>query len=174
MDEGLLIRRRVCPVCNSEFTTPGVKSDAIKIRTSDSDFHIWYAGPSPDHYTVIVCSHCWYAAFAPDFGRASESERARSQRAHLSANCLPYLTPMICLSAATAVQLTSPGRSAFLSLSCRRTQLTGTLPMRTARHGFDRAGIGRLWFSRRTLRTHAAITARRVSRTALPKCRWTM
>ena len=76
-----------CPICGTTFEYLRVRLGAVRPTGRDSDFRTRYRGTDPTLYTITVCPHCWYAAYAEEFGDASESERrllqeGAARRAH--------------------------------------------------------------------------------------------
>lgn len=83
--EALYTMNSICPLCTTEFEHFAVRKSALRIQKRDSDFHTWTEGPNPDHYAIVVCPNCWYAAFAADF----DELRTRQQQQQLAS--LPNL-----------------------------------------------------------------------------------
>lgn len=82
-----------CPVCEMVFDSYAIRSSKINLARRESDFHPCYRGPSPMHYSVVVCPLCNYAATATRFND------------RLSADSLQILT--------VALQLLSDKRADF-------------------------------------------------------------
>lgn len=64
-----------CPLCYQRFDHIRPRESAFRLQKKDSDFHLWYEGPNPNHYVVVVCSHCWYASFVGDFNELKPYQR---------------------------------------------------------------------------------------------------
>ena len=59
-----------CPVCRSRFQSLQPKTTAIRPRRGaayDRIMYTEYDGPNPNHYSVVVCPTCLYAAYGRDF-----------------------------------------------------------------------------------------------------------
>jgi len=56
------VKEFTCPYCDQVVPSPMVKSSAVRVIQREPDFHTTYAGPSPLHYSVIVCPSCCFAA----------------------------------------------------------------------------------------------------------------
>jgi hypothetical protein len=64
-----------CPLCDSEFYAYNVRSEAIKVKSRDTDFMVIYDGINPNWYLVWVCPKCYYSAFKADFHTLSDREK---------------------------------------------------------------------------------------------------
>ncbi|MEZ4502253.1 MAG: DUF2225 domain-containing protein [Dehalococcoidia bacterium] len=64
-----------CPVCDTTFEHLRVRLGAVRPTGRESDFQTRYRGTDPTLYTITVCPHCAYAAYAEEFGDVSASER---------------------------------------------------------------------------------------------------
>ncbi len=62
-----------CPVCNTTFTSKGIRSGKNKVVSTDSDLYSKFSVVNPVIYDVIVCD-CGYAALSNTFNdlRASQ------------------------------------------------------------------------------------------------------
>jgi uncharacterized protein (DUF2225 family) len=67
MGEPLWLKDVKCPACDHAFKTPRVKPSALKVKSSDSDFHKVYEDIHPLFYAVTVCPVCNYGARNDDF-----------------------------------------------------------------------------------------------------------
>lgn len=67
MDYIFFNREYTCPVCRTVFKSFAIRSSHTYVEKKESDLHIIYRGPSPLHYSVIVCPCCGYAASANSF-----------------------------------------------------------------------------------------------------------
>jgi len=76
-DKTFYTKKFTCPLCKTRFEHFAVRKSALQIEKRDSDFHTWTKGPNPDHYAVVVCPNCWYAAFTADFDELRTWQKAR-------------------------------------------------------------------------------------------------
>ena len=60
-------KKYLCPLCKMEFTSLAVRSSKINLVERETDFHPVYRGPSPLHYSIIVCPLCNYATSVKNF-----------------------------------------------------------------------------------------------------------
>lgn len=60
-------RAYTCPICMSKFNTRALRGSTVRVKERESDYHMIYDGPSPVHYSIIVCPTCYYAAAAASF-----------------------------------------------------------------------------------------------------------
>lgn len=64
-----------CPVCQSKFKTPAVKTSAQRILKRETDFQIYYKSVNPYFYDVWICNSCGYAALKIDFHNIKSYEK---------------------------------------------------------------------------------------------------
>lgn len=57
----------VCPVCKNHFEAVRVFSEAIKIKSRDSDLKPVYDGVNALMFQLVTCPKCFYTAFEDDF-----------------------------------------------------------------------------------------------------------
>ena len=67
MGEPLWLKDVKCPACDFAFKTPRVKPSALKVKSSEPDFHKIYEDVNPLLYAVTACPNCNYAARNDDF-----------------------------------------------------------------------------------------------------------
>ena len=67
MGEPLWLKDVKCPACDFAFKTPRVKPSALKVKSSEPDFHKVYEEVNPLLYAVTACPNCNYAARNDDF-----------------------------------------------------------------------------------------------------------
>lgn len=67
----------ICPVCNNNFKTRVVKTDATRIKEKDKDLFIRYKGINPYYYDVWICNICGYSAMKIDFNKIKKVEKER-------------------------------------------------------------------------------------------------
>jgi uncharacterized protein (DUF2225 family) len=65
----------VCPVSQTRFQFPRVRTRAVRPTARDSDFHVQYQGVDPTKYGIVVCPSCAYAAYFDDFAKLDEVAR---------------------------------------------------------------------------------------------------
>jgi hypothetical protein len=64
-----------CPVCTKSFTDFAVRTTKLRVERLDSDFRTCYHVIDPNHYEVIFCYHCGYAAIKQYFDRIAEKQQ---------------------------------------------------------------------------------------------------
>lgn len=69
--KGLFERHIQCPVCELEFSTVKMLSNAPRVLKREPDFYTTYIGENPVYYAVFVCPNCGYSAFEKDFKEVS-------------------------------------------------------------------------------------------------------
>ena len=62
LPKGMYFKEYKCPVCDHDFKTVRLKSNASALDKKDEDFCPYYKGLNPLHYEIIVCTECAYAA----------------------------------------------------------------------------------------------------------------
>ena len=67
MTEPIWLKEVKCQACDAVFRTPRVKPSALKVKSSDPDFHKVYENINPLLYAVTTCSGCNYSARNDDF-----------------------------------------------------------------------------------------------------------
>lgn len=65
----------VCPVSQTRFQFPRVRTRAVRPTARDSDFYVRYQGVDPTKYGVVVCPTCAYAAYFDDFPKIDDTAR---------------------------------------------------------------------------------------------------
>jgi uncharacterized protein len=76
-EESLFFKEEAtCPVCATSFEHLRVRIGAVRPTGRDSDFRTRYRGTDPTLYTITVCPHCWYAAYAEEFNDVGAAERS--------------------------------------------------------------------------------------------------
>ena len=77
-EQQFVLKRIICPACKAEFKGWQPRMTALRIRREHSDlFYAEYDGPNPNHYSVVVCPACLYAAYDNDFAELSGSVKER-------------------------------------------------------------------------------------------------
>jgi len=71
----LFDKQVICPVCDSHFKAPTVKSKSPRIISKDSDFFVKYSVANPYFYDVLVCNSCGYAAMKSDFEKLKSHKK---------------------------------------------------------------------------------------------------
>lgn len=74
--KGLFERHIKCPVCENEFETIKMLSNAPRVVKREPDFYTTYSGENPIYYAVFVCPNCGYSAFEKDFKEVSEEVKS--------------------------------------------------------------------------------------------------
>jgi len=64
-----------CPVCDKEFTDFAVRKSKLRAQKVESDFRTQYLVIDPNHYEVVLCYHCGYAALGSYFDRISDKQQ---------------------------------------------------------------------------------------------------
>lgn len=72
-----------CIYCGKAFLTKKVSYDAIKVKSRESDRHVYYESLNPNHYDVFVCPHCGIA-FVSSFGELSSFEKKILKESYIS------------------------------------------------------------------------------------------
>src|SRR5690606_26546085 len=67
----------VCPVSQTRFQFPRVRTRAVRPSHRDSDFFVRYQGVDPTKYGVVVCPSCAHAAYFDDFAKLEDDARAK-------------------------------------------------------------------------------------------------
>jgi uncharacterized protein len=65
----------VCPVSQTRFQFPRVRTRAVRPTARDSDFYVRYQGVDPTKYGIVVCPTCAYAAYFDDFPKIDDTAR---------------------------------------------------------------------------------------------------
>lgn len=60
-------RAFTCPICMTKFETRALRGSTVRVKERESDYHMIYDGPSPLHYSIVVCPTCYYAAANTSF-----------------------------------------------------------------------------------------------------------
>jgi len=69
-------KSRKCAVCEKEFTELAVRKSKLKTPTKiDTDFLSHYKEIDPNHYEVIFCIYCGYAALMANFDVITQRQR---------------------------------------------------------------------------------------------------
>jgi len=56
-----------CPVCDKEFMDFAIKKSKLRSIGTDTDFLTTYKDIDPNHYEILFCAHCGYAALTNYF-----------------------------------------------------------------------------------------------------------
>ena len=56
-----------CPLCETRFDSIKIFSDAVKVKSRDTDLKPNYDGVNPLFFSLVVCPKCYYTAFEQDF-----------------------------------------------------------------------------------------------------------
>jgi hypothetical protein len=72
----------VCPVCNSQFEAVRIFTDAIKIKSRESDLKPVYDGVNVLMFQLVSCPKCLYTSFEDDFGELQSSHVEAIKRMH--------------------------------------------------------------------------------------------
>ncbi|WP_041075868.1 DUF2225 domain-containing protein [Thermotoga caldifontis] len=67
-------KRYVCPVCKGEFESVRLFSEAIRIRSRESDLKPVYEGVNALMFQLVSCPNCLYTSFEDDFEKLTASE----------------------------------------------------------------------------------------------------
>ncbi|MGH7738934.1 MAG: DUF2225 domain-containing protein [bacterium] len=67
MSAPLWNKRLKCPFCKFEFETTRIRSSAIRIKETDSDFGHVYEGECAYFYSITACPQCNFAALNKNF-----------------------------------------------------------------------------------------------------------
>ena len=67
MSTPLWNKKLKCPFCKTEFETTRIRSSAIRVKETESDFGHIYEGECAYFYAVTVCPQCTFAALNKDF-----------------------------------------------------------------------------------------------------------
>jgi len=72
----------VCPVCNSQFEAVRIFTDAIKVKSRESDLKPVYDGVNVLMFQLVSCPKCLYTSFEDDFGELQSSHVEAIKRMH--------------------------------------------------------------------------------------------
>lgn len=72
----------VCPVCNSQFESVRIFSNAIKVKSRESDLKPVYDGVNVLMFQLVSCPKCLYTSFEDDFGELQSSHVEAIKRMH--------------------------------------------------------------------------------------------
>ena len=72
----------VCPVCNSQFEAVRIFSNAIKVKSRESDLKPVYDGVNVLMFQLVSCPKCLYTSFEDDFGELQSSHVEAIKRMH--------------------------------------------------------------------------------------------
>ena len=75
LTKGMYLKEYKCPICDHNFKTVRLKSNASALDKKDEDFCPYYKGLNPLHYEIIVCIECAYAASEAAFSDLVEYEQ---------------------------------------------------------------------------------------------------
>jgi len=64
-----------CPVCGQKFPVTKVRKSMLSVEQRDTDFYNHCSPVDPNHYTVIACPHCGYAASDATFTEVTPQEK---------------------------------------------------------------------------------------------------
>ena len=82
-----------CPVCDAEFMDFAVRKSKLRLIDADTDFKNNYHVIDPNHYEVMLCSFCGYAALQNYFTRISSRQQDMIQT-KVSPNYRPVEYPI--------------------------------------------------------------------------------
>ena len=74
-------KKFTCPVCEKEFETRVVRESKLRAIGSDSDFLARYKDIDPNHYEVLCCPDCGYAALTTYFSNVTEKQQMVMKKA---------------------------------------------------------------------------------------------
>lgn len=75
-EKTLLIDRRYnCPVCEKQFRSKGVKSNAARFVNTMADLRPIYSNINITKYDAVCCPNCGYAALTPNFNNVTVTQR---------------------------------------------------------------------------------------------------
>lgn len=72
----------VCPVCNSQFEAVRIFSNAIKVKSRESDLKPVYDGVNVLMFQLVSCPKCLYTSFEDDFGELQSSHVEAIKKMH--------------------------------------------------------------------------------------------
>ncbi|WP_448523870.1 DUF2225 domain-containing protein [Pseudothermotoga sp.] len=72
----------VCPVCNSQFEAVRIFSEAIKVKSRESDLKPVYEGVNALMFQLVSCPKCLYTSFEEDFENLTSSQAETIARMH--------------------------------------------------------------------------------------------
>ena len=64
-----------CPVCEKEFIDFAVRKSKLRAINTDTDYRTHYKDIDPNHYEVLLCSFCGYAALDSSFSRITSRQQ---------------------------------------------------------------------------------------------------
>jgi uncharacterized protein (DUF2225 family) len=62
-------KKMTCPLCESEFESVRVFSNAISVKKRDIFLRPTYQDVDPDRYSLVTCPECYFTAFESDFDK---------------------------------------------------------------------------------------------------------
>ena len=62
IEKGLYFKSFKCPICDKEVKIPAIRSSAVRLVQTESDFMPVYKDPNPLYYFVDFCKECGFAA----------------------------------------------------------------------------------------------------------------
>ena len=65
----------ICPVCDKAFTDFVVRKSKLRAITVETDFMTHYKVINPNHYEVMFCTNCGYAALSNYFDLITERQK---------------------------------------------------------------------------------------------------
>ena len=68
-------KKITCPVCEKVFETQVVRESKLRAVGSDTDFLARYKDIDPNHYEVLYCPNCGYAALTTYFPNVTERQQ---------------------------------------------------------------------------------------------------
>jgi len=82
-----------CPVCDKNFMEFMLRKSKLRTVTVESDFRTIYKDVDPNHYDVVYCTHCGYAALHSQFDKITERQQKMISE-KISVNHKPIEFPM--------------------------------------------------------------------------------
>ena len=76
LDRYFYSQEQTCPVCGQKFPVTKVRKSMCAVERRDSDLYNHCSPVDPTQYTVLVCSHCGYAASDASFTELTPAEKA--------------------------------------------------------------------------------------------------
>lgn len=77
MNEYLMEKRMLCPLCQKSFNTTKVKTTKLRIIDRDTDFCTYYEDINPYFYEINVCPECGFAFSDTHTGDIIDEKRER-------------------------------------------------------------------------------------------------
>ena len=68
-------KKFTCPVCEKVFDVQVVRESKLRVVNVDTDFLSRYKDIDPNHYEVLYCTNCGYAALTTHFQNVTEKQQ---------------------------------------------------------------------------------------------------